>query len=83
MPKERTPESGVPIMTKLKRQLPSFAGGRKKDIRLPAENPGERDPRLPAPNAIERMKESLDVVRGLGKQSRRRSTGRAARGRNA
>lgn len=83
MPKERTPESGVPIGARVKRALPAFAGGRKGDVRLPAENAGERDPRLPPPSAIDRMREGMDVVRGLGKQSRRRETGKRARGRNA
>lgn len=71
MPKERTPESGVPIGEKLKRARPTMLGGRKGDIRLPSENAGERDPRLPAASPVDRMRESMDVIRGLGKQSRR------------
>lgn len=78
MPKERTPESGVPLKEKVKRALPSWAGGRKGDVRLPAQNAGERDPRLPPPTAIDNMRESMDVIRGLGKQSRR-SEGRGKR----
>jgi hypothetical protein len=77
MPKERTKESGVPIGTKLKRQLPF----RPKDIRLPRERADDRDPRLPPAGPLEGVREGLEVIKNVGRQSRR-SNGRS-RGRNA
>jgi len=50
---------------------------RRKDIRLPSET-GERDPRLPAPSLGEQIQTGRDVVRGLMKPIRRRTTGRKA-----
>lgn len=43
MPKERTPEEGVPLLTKVGRLTGRSRG---KDINLPSS--GRKDPRLPA-----------------------------------
>ena len=64
---ERTPESGVPLMEKLKRMLPALIGGRGGDTRLPMEMGSGRDPRLPAPSQLESMRESMESVRDLGR----------------
>ena len=77
MPKDRTPEEGVPILKRAAR-LTRFGRGEDRQLPLPA---GQKpDPRLTAP--ADDMRRGLDTVRGLMKKtsaraSRRSSTRRA------
>lgn len=64
MPKDRTPEEGVPLTTRISRHFRGSSG----DIELPTE--GRRDPRLPAKGpdvlgALRESKKGLSQVRSL------------------
>ena len=66
MPKDRTPEEGVPAFTRFKR----MTGQRGKDIGLAMPPGGKRDPRLPASlaevhGALGEAKKGLSTVRKL------------------
>lgn len=70
MPKERTPEEGVPLLTKVGRLTGRSRG---KDISLPMPAGGKKDPRLPASlsdvhNALGEARKGLTKVRELSKR---------------
>jgi len=68
MPRDRTPEEGVPLTTRITRTM----GGRGKDVSLPMPPGGRRDPRLPREvNVSGQFKAAgrgLATVRELGKR---------------
>ena len=73
MPKERTPEEGVPLYKKALR-LTRFGRGEDRSLPLPA---GQKpDPRLTAP--ADDMRRGLDTVRGLMKKTSSRTRTRSS-----
>ena len=82
MPKDRTPESGVPLYKRAQRLV---GKGRGTDIPLPMGARDQRDPRLP-PDPAETgraIREGLESVRGLMKKTSARAASRTARTRRA